>query len=190
MNFVSRNHCVAGFLMIAVMLACAGASAQEAPVTVADDPDATAVANPDLRGQSEPIGGMGEMMGYRRPNPVKKLGIDIGLGCYTVSALIGLFYLVAVYPVQALFGSNKVEPVMLWLLLPIAGPWFAQYEDLVKDKPVWRGILIADAGLQAAGLVLGLIGAAIGDSRSSSYESRRVELRFGISGVTLTLRTL
>jgi hypothetical protein len=175
--------------VIAVMFACADASAQEAPATLPDD-GAHAVANPDLRGASEPVGGMGEMISYRQPNPLKKLGTDIGLGAYSVSALVGLFYLVGVYPVQALFGSNRVEPVMLWLLLPIAGPWFAQYEDLVKDSPVWRGILIADAGLQAAGLVLGLIGAAMGDSRSSSYESKRVELKFGISSVTLTLRTL
>lgn len=193
MDFLSRY--VAGSIVLALlMLACARAGAQEAPAMLPEDPDAHAVANPDLRQSSEPVGGMGELTGHRTSNPVLKTGIDLGLGTYTVNALIGLFYLVGVYPVQALFGSSRVEPVMLWLLLPIAGPWFAQYEDSVKDKPVWRGILIADAALQATGLVVGLIGAAIGGTRSRSYahanQGSRLSLRLGISSVTLTFQTL
>jgi hypothetical protein len=186
-------------LSVALLLACglwlvsAGAKAQEAPETLPEDaPNVTAVEDPSPSQEQEyeSIGGGPEIRAYRHTNPVKKLGIDLGLGAYTVSALMGLIYLVAVYPAQAIFGSSKVEPVMLWMLVPIAGPWMAQYEDLVKDKWVWRGLLIADAALQATGLVLGVIGAIIGDSYSAPRERSRLELHLGISGVTLTYRTL
>jgi hypothetical protein len=181
-----RSACVV-LLAVLGVLSCTRVSAQEAP----DSADMRAVEDPAHR-SLQSIGGMPEMSPRRIENPVKKLGIDLGVGFYALSALSSLVYLVAVYPLQAIFGSSRVEPVMLWLFLPIAGPWFAQYEDSVKDKPVWRGILIADACLQATGLVLGLIGAAIGDSYEypSSRQSRQnqLELKLGLTGMSLTYR--
>ncbi|HEY2736535.1 MAG TPA: hypothetical protein VGI70_21190, partial [Polyangiales bacterium] len=127
----------------------------------------------------ETMGGMpDDPRGEDYESPLKTIGIGLGGGSYVLSAGISLIYLVVVYPLQALFGSNKVEPVTLWLLLPIAGPWLAQYEDGVKNKPVWRGVLIGDAALQATGLVLGVIGAALSGRRNSAAESARgVELK-------------
>jgi hypothetical protein len=180
----------------------ARASAQTAPPTAAA-PSAPQLleGEPASEGQAperhQTMGGMPEEPGGEYyTSPLKTIGIDMGGGSYAISACVGLFYLVFVYPFQALFGSNRVEPVMLWLLLPIAGPWMAQYEDLVKDKPGWRGVLIADAALQATGLVLGLIGAALSGRVSRESESTTgFELRLGVAGsgalgVTMSLRTL
>jgi hypothetical protein len=152
--------------------------------------------DPPARPNSESMGGMPEgPRGEYYTSPLKTIGIGMGGGAYVISAFMGLFYLVFVYPLQALFGSNHVEPVMLWMLLPIIGPWMAQYEDLVKDKPFWRGVLIGDAALQATGLVLGLIGAALSGRRDIPSESTGLELKVGVAGggmlgMTVSVRTL
>jgi hypothetical protein len=166
------------------------------PTVAEAEPSAEDFDNPPRGSSSESMGGMPE--GPRSvyyTSPLKTLGIGMGGGAYVLSAGAGLFYLVFVYPLQALFGSNKVEPVMLWMLLPILGPWMAQYEDLVKDQPFWRGVLIGDAALQATGLVLGLLGAALSGSRDIEPESTGLELKVGVAGggmlgMTVSLRTL
>jgi hypothetical protein len=168
-------------------------SAREAPEGEPASEDATDPS--DYRQQT--MGGMPEeARGEYYTSPLKTVGVGMGAGSYVISAGIGLFYLVFVYPFQALFGSNQVEPVMLWLLLPIVGPWMAQYEDLVKDKPGWRAVLIGDAAMQATGLVLGLIGAALSGRTSRVSESTTgFELKLGVAGcgalgMTVSLRTL
>lgn len=184
------------------------ASAQSAPETApapetldgsgpSESPgDSSAEPTEPARPRPKTIGGMPEMLGEEDyTHPLQTVGIALGANSYVISAGIGLIYLIVVYPLQALFGSNKVEPVTLWLLVPIAGPWMAQYEDLVKDKPGWRALLIADAGLQAVGLVLGLIGAALSGKRPSRSESSGLELQLGVAGgglvgVTLSFRTM
>jgi hypothetical protein len=196
-----------------LLLSIAAWSSWSAPVSAQTAPPTAAAAaaapstpralegEPASEGQAperqQSMGGMPEAPGGEYyTSPLKTIGIDMGGGSYAISACVGLFYLVFVYPFQALFGSNRVEPVMLWMLLPIAGPWMAQYEDLVKDKPGWRGVLIADAALQATGLVLGLIGAALSGRISRESESTTgFELQLGVAGssglgVTMSLRTL
>jgi hypothetical protein len=180
----------------------AGPSERYAPRTPATptaaeaEPSAEDFDTPPPGPRTETMGGMPEgPRGEYYTSPLKTIGIGMGGGSYVLSAGAGLFYLVFVYPLQALFGSNKVEPVMLWMLLPIIGPWMAQYEDLVKDQPFWRGVLIADAGLQATGLVLGLIGAALSGRRDIESESTGLELKVGVAGggmlgMTVSLRTL
>jgi hypothetical protein len=128
---------------------------------------------------------------YHYTSPLEKFGSDLFFGSYVLGAVVSLVYLAVVYPLQALFGSSKVEPVMLWMLLPIAGPWFAQYEDSVKSKPFWRVVLVGDAVLQASGVVLGLIGLALSGKRTIKPQaSTRVELNLGVAGAGLTGLTL
>jgi hypothetical protein len=138
------------------------------------------------------IGGMPEgPLQYEYTSPLKKFGIALGLGSYAISAAAGLVYLIYVYPIQALFGNSRVETVMPWLLLPIIGPWMAQYEDSVKDSPVWRGVLIGDAALQATGLLVGLLGAALSGTREREPEEHSdLEVRWGLTGLTVTWHTL
>lgn len=166
------------------------------PVT--EEPAASAPGD-EANPMPESIGGMpdnphGEYENYT--SPLKPLGTAMFAGGYVVNVAVSLVYLATVYPLQALFGSSKVEPVMLWLLLPIAGPWMAQYEDHVKDSIAWRAVLIGDAAIQATGLVLGLIGLALSGTRDVPRESgARLELHMGVAGagmtgLTLTLRTL
>lgn len=141
------------------------------------------------------IGGMpGSPRGEIYTSPLQTIGIDVGLGSYAIGAAASLIYLAFVYPFQALFGSSKVEPVMPWLLLPIVGPWMAQYTSPVEHKPFWRGVLIADAGLQAGGLVIGLIGYALSGRRPPPSERAGIELKLGAAGcrglgLTLAVRT-
>jgi hypothetical protein len=142
-----------------------------------------AEAGDESRPMPTTIGGMpGPPRGEMYTSPLQTIGVDIGLGTYALGAAASLIYLVFVYPLQALFGSNKVEPIMLWMLLPIAGPWMAQYESSVKGKPFWRGVLIADAGLQASGLVLGLIGYALSGRRPLAPARAGLELNIGVAG--------
>jgi len=178
--------CAVGGVVVVVLLASLRASAQDAPATLPDLPGDAPTEPAAEPHRPSTIGGMPEAARPSTENPVLTLGIDLGVGSYTLSVLTSLIYLVAVYPAQALFGSSRVEPVTLWLLLPIAGPWMAQYEDHVRDKPVWRGLLIADAGMQAAGLVLGLIGVVIDGRHPGTRASRRTGLAVGPTGVTLT----
>jgi hypothetical protein len=205
----------APFIGAAVWMACSAiASAQTAPPAAAGpnaryaprepaeaasadaEPSAEELATPIAEPRGESMGGMpDEPRGEYYTSPLKTIGIGMGGGSYVLSAGAGLFYLVLVYPLQALFGSNKVEPVMLWMLLPIIGPWMAQYEDLVKNQPFWRGVLIGDAALQATGLVLGLIGAALSGRRDIPSESTGLDLKLGVAGggmlgMTVSLRTL
>jgi hypothetical protein len=56
-------------------------------------------------------------------------------------------------------------------------------------------VLIADAALQATGLLLGLIGAALSGRRDIEPESTGLELKMGVAGggmigMTVSLRTL
>lgn len=123
---------------------------------------------------------------YYYTSPLKRFGVGLGVGTYALNLALGLGYFVYVYPVQALLGHSHVETVMPWLMLPIVGPWFAQYEDSVRDKPGWRGVLIADAALQAGCLVIGVIGALLSGPRVRAPErAAGFELRAGPSGVTL-----
>lgn len=142
-------------------------------------------------------GGMDPLVGsYYYTSPVETFGTDLFLGSYVLSALVSVVYLAVVYPLQALFGSNKVEPVMLWMLLPVVGPWFAQYEDSVKSKPFWRVVLVGDAALQAAGVVVGLIGYCLSGRRPiRPTRASAVELKLGVegaglAGLTLSVHTL
>jgi hypothetical protein len=194
------------FAAIACAASSAIASAQAPPPTAAEasanEVGATGAGEPSgeanqSRPAPETMGGMPEdPRGEEYTSPLKTLGIELGGGSYMLSLASGLIYLIAVYPLQALFGSSKIEPVMLWTLLPIIGPWMAQYEDSVKNKPVWRGVLIADAALQASGLVLGLIGAALSGTRApASQYATGFEWRLGVAGhgaigLTVSVRTL
>lgn len=157
---------------------------------------------------SHNIGGMpDEPRLYIYSSPLKKLGFDIGFGVYAVNALTSIVYMLQVYPIQKLFGDTTFEPVMPWLLLPIAGPVIAQFTDHVRDLPVWRAVLIGDAALQATGLVIGLLGLALSGERTRDPDDARatdvhyvhdrtmsVEVQLGVagmsmSGLTLTLHT-
>jgi hypothetical protein len=207
---MGARRCAALFLGVAVWNLCSTlANAQAAPPTAAESnardvhakpapPTAAPAAEDDEQAHPnhESMGGMpDEAQGEDYESPVKTLGVGMGGSSYVLSAGAGLIYLIAVYPLQALFGSSKVEPVMLWMLLPIIGPWMAQYEHSVRDKPVWRGVLIGDAALQATGLVLGLIGAALSGRRAPSSQHSGLDLHLGVAGggaigLTVSLRTM
>lgn len=186
---------------VGCMICCGSVSAQDgwqpAAVDVASDFDAPAggAAPPAPAPEPTPttlVGGMDPLGGsYYYTSPVETFGTNLFLTPYVLGALVSVVYLAVVYPLQALFGSNKVEPVMLWMLLPVAGPWFAQYEDSVKDKPVWRALLVGDAALQAAGVVVGLIGWCMSGRRPiRPTQASAVELKLGVAGGGLTGLTL
>jgi hypothetical protein len=176
---------------------------QPAAVDVASDYDAPSTAPSSQPARApEPmpttlVGGMDPLGGsYYYTSPVETFGTNLFLTPYVLGALVSVVYLAVVYPLQALFGSNKVEPVMLWMLLPVAGPWFAQYEDSVKDKPFWRVVLVGDAVLQAAGVVVGLIGYCLSGRRPvRPARATGIELKLGVAGgglagLTLSVQTL
>lgn len=173
---------------------------QPAAVDVASDYDAPSTGSnvaPAQPVQPEPtpsqlVGGMDPLGGsYYYTSPVETFGTNLFLTPYVLGALVSVVYLAVVYPLQALFGSNKVEPVMLWMLLPVAGPWFAQYEDSVKSKPFWRVVLVGDAALQAAGVVVGLIGWCLSGRRPiRPTQASAIELKLGVEGAGLTGLTL
>jgi|GEM_PF-4254121 len=177
---------------------------QPAAVDVAADFDAPASGPAPAQPAREPepvpttlVGGMDPLGGsYYYTSPVETFGTNLFLTPYVLGALASVGYLAVVYPLQALFGSNKVEPVMLWMLLPVAGPWFAQYEDSVKDKPFWRVVLVGDAVLQAAGVVVGLIGwcmsgrRAVRPARATGVELKLGVAGGGLAGLTLSVHTL
>ncbi|HTU60376.1 MAG TPA: hypothetical protein VMF89_18120, partial [Polyangiales bacterium] len=177
---------------------------QPAAVDVAADFDAQPSSAPAAAPTREPepmpstlVGGMDPLGGsYYYTSPLETFGTNLFLTPYVLGALTSLVYLAVVYPLQALFGSSKVEPVMLWMLLPVAGPWFAQYEDSVKSKPFWRVVLVGDAVVQAAGVVVGLIGYCLSGRRPiRPTQATGVELKLGVegaglAGLTLSVRTL
>ena len=137
------------------------------------------------------IGGMSEAAPeYEYTSPLKRIGLNLALGTYAVGAIVSVIYLVYVYPLVRLFGGSYFQTVMPWLLIPIVGPWMAQYEGAVKDQPAWRAVLIADAGLQAAGLVIGLLGVLLSGKRSApvSEPEPALELTVGATGAALTIR--
>ena len=177
------------------MFHCASVSAQDAG---ADDEPLQPEASNAALDMPETVGGGHARAGsYYYTSPLKKLGTDLFVGSYVLNIFVSFAYLAVVYPVQALFGHSKVETVTLWMLVPIAGPWFAQYEDSVKSKPFWRVVLIGDAALQATGLVLGLIGIALSGKRELHPKAAdsAVELRLGtpgdgLAGLTLSVHTL
>lgn len=194
-----RSNPIHSLIVVVGGLYASVACAQNTPATPSEAQEAEAPdqAQPAeaLRARSSTIGGMPELVEEEYTSPLETLGIALGGNSYVLSAGIGLIYLIFVYPTQALLGHGKVEPVALWLLLPIVGPWMAQYEDLVKDKPGWRGVLIADAGLQAVGLVMGLIGAALSGKRTHTSETTGLELKWAVGssgavGLTVTLRSM
>jgi hypothetical protein len=127
---------------------CATASAQEpSPVDGVDGVDGTeaqpAKVQPgteqwldEARDSPGTIGGGPQLVGsYYYTSPLKKFGTDMFVGVYALNALVSIAYLAVVYPLQKLFGSTSLDPVMLWMLVPVAGPFFAQYVDSAKDKP-------------------------------------------------------
>lgn len=199
----SRRGSAFALAVLGCLACCASVSAQDpSPVDGVDPPQAP-VATQTLEPSNEstnlpqPIGGGPEPVGsYYYNSPLKQFGSDLLVGSYALNLFVSIAYLAVVYPLQALFGSNKVEPVMLWMLLPIAGPWFAQYEDSVKSKPFWRVVLIGDAALQASGVLVGLIGLALSGERARKPRAASgVELRLGaqgagLAGVTLSIHTL
>jgi hypothetical protein len=169
--------------------------ADELPPGIVDEPVHRESSNwPSQPGQlPTTTGGVPEpaRTHYYYNSPLKKFGSDLLFGSYALSALAGIGYLAVVYPLQALFGSNKIEPVMLWMFLPIVGPWFAQYEDSVKSKTVWRVVLIGDSALQVSGLVVGLIGILLSGKRQVAPQAAaRVQLRLGVAGAGPTGVTL
>lgn len=129
-------------------------------------------------------------------SPLKKIGTDLFLAPYVIGAMAALIYLAVVYPVQALVGSSHVEGVMPWLLVPVLGPFMAQYTRHVKDEPGWRGVLIGDAALQATGAILGLLGEALSGWRELPPRSKAgLDLHFAMAGrgsavLSVTWRTL
>lgn len=197
------------FAAMSCMIWCHAVSAQPQPAAVDVDPDVSVQAPSSVPGQppsgasapsprfwestpSTPAAGVDPLAGsYYYRSPVQKFGTDLFFGSYVLGALVSVVYLAVVYPLQALFGSNKVEPVMLWMLLPVVGPWFAQYEDSVKSKPFWRVVLVGDAALQAAGVVVGLIGLALSGRRPiRPTHATGIELKLGASGAGLAGLTL
>lgn len=155
---------------------------------VTAEPDAPNVS----RDAPEVIGGGSEHVGsYYYTSPLKKVGSDLFFGVYALNAFVSLGYLASVYPIRAISGSSKVEPVLLWMLLPIVGPWFAQYEDSVKSKLFWRVVLIGDSALQVGGIVVGLIGLALSGKRKFSQRADSgIELNLGVAGGGLAGLTL
>ena len=129
-------------------------------------------------------------------SPLKKFGTDLGLAPYAIGAFTGLMYFVVVYPVQLIVGSSTPEPVMPWLLVPIVGPWMAQYTRHVRDKPFWRVVLVTDAALQVTGLVLAIVGELLSGWREEPKRtSTGLKLELDVSqrgavGLALTFRTL
>ena len=191
-----RAGCAVVWLVAAV---CMQASVRAQPPTAAgEEPDVPAYGedDPDMietRQMPQTIGGMPEApRGAPYTSPLKTVGLGIGGTSFALSFGSGLIYLSVVYPFQALFGSAKPEPVMLWLLLPIIGPFMAQTRDLVKDKPAWRVVLLVDGALQATGLVVGLIGAALSGRRAREEASTATgpELSLGVAGMGLAGMTV
>jgi hypothetical protein len=136
---------------------------------------------------STTTGGMPEEHTYIYTSPLKKIGLELGFGSYVVSALVGLIYVIDVYPLANLFGSMKFEPVMPWLMVPIAGPLIAQYQDHVVHKPGWRAVLIGDAALQASGLIIGVLGVLLSGERTREPgETGGLELHLGVAGMGMT----
>ncbi|MET0384719.1 MAG: hypothetical protein ABW321_02110 [Polyangiales bacterium] len=170
-----------------------GAPAVAAPETLPDDLDADV-----QRSGSTAIGGGPEApLGYKYTSPLKQFGINLGMGVYGVNLFVGLAYLAFVYPIQSIVGSSTPEPILLWNMLPLIGPVLAAFvEDSVKDKIVWQAILIGDASLQAAGLLIGLLGAALSGRRSEPPEhATGFDVQLGVAGnggtgLTLRFRTL
>jgi hypothetical protein len=141
--------------------------------------------------ESGTIGGMPEAPPeYHYTSPLKRIGLNLGLGTYAVGAVVSLIYMIYVYPLVRLFGGSYFQTVMPWLLVPIVGPWMAQYEGAVKDEPAWRVVLIVDAGLQAAGLLIGVLGVLLSGNRQgvAPEPAPALELTLGATGATLTVR--
>lgn len=182
---------------------CTSLSAQEpSPVDGVESPETPARAHAkappnEAREMPQTIGGGPELVGtYYYTSPLKKFGTDLLVGSYALNVIIGIAYLAVVYPLEKIFGTTTLNPVMLWMLVPVAGPWFAQYEKSAKNKPFLRAVLIGDAALQATGLVVGLIGLALSGKRElRPAASSGVELQLGaqgagLAGVTLSIHTL
>jgi hypothetical protein len=138
------------------------------------------------------IGGGPELIGsYNYTSPLEKFGTDLLVASYALNVLISIGYLAVVYPLGKLFGDATLNPVFLWMFVPIVGPFFAQYTDAAKSKPILRAVLIGDSVLQATGLVVGLIGLALSGRREHHAAARSgVELKLGVEGAGLTGLTL
>jgi hypothetical protein len=163
------------------------------PATLPDDgsvPSGDAVT----RSRSHAIGGGSEApLQSHHTSPLESVGFGIGGSAYVLTAGVGFVYATTILPLTALFAGAKAQPVLLWLLLPIGGPLFAQENDSLKHKPVLRAFLIGDGVLQGAGLLLGLIGVAL--SGKNSRNESGFDLSLGVpgstaTGVTIRLRTL
>lgn len=160
----------------------AHSGAQPVDVPPADGDGATFDESAD--GGDDGIGGLPDRpRTYKYESPLLSFGKSLGFGIWGLNVMTSLVYLVFVYPVQALIGSRTPEPVMLWNLIPIVGPWFAQYSGHVKDSTPWRVVLITDAALQATGLVVGVIGALLSGRRTREPEQvKRFDLQLGVQG--------
>lgn len=172
------------WLAISLWAACNATVSAQDP----NDPAAPQLEAPSTLSSSQTIGGMpDEPRSYQYTSPLKKLGFNIGVGTYAVTALVSIIYMIDVYPLQELFGDATFEPVMPWLLIPIAGPLIAQYEDHVIHKPGWRALLIGDAALQAGGVLIGLLGLILSGERTREPErASGFDLQLGAAGVGLT----
>ena len=127
-----------------------------------------------------------------RTSPLLWWGIGLGAGSYVVSLGVGVIYLVLIYPLQAAFSDNdKAEPLALWMLVPVAGPFIAQRQKLVRDEQGWRAVLISDGVLQGAGLALIIAGIALsGQLPTDPMEQSKLQVLPGAasSPLGLTLR--
>ena len=200
---LARKLRICAFAALGCIAFCATASAQEPSavdgVEAQEAPSRAGTQEPSHEAREMPttIGGGPQLVGtYYYTSPLEKFGSDLLVGSYALNLLVAIGYIAVVYPLGNLFGSSSFDPVMLWMLVPIAGPFFAQYEDSVKNKPFWRVVLIGDAALQATGLVVGLIGLALSGKRELRPAAHSgVELKLGaegagLAGVTLSVHTL
>lgn len=83
----------------------------------------------------------------------------------------GLFYILLIYPFQYVFAHTKPEPAMLWLMVPVAGPFLAASSEHVRDDKGLRTTMYVIGGLQVAGLAMLTFGLILKASSRSGAET-------------------